>query len=88
MIDFNGLLDVIGQTFFDGDITMAGIVVYSMCILLILAITRRTFVTLVAALPLTLIFSTLGVISTELLVLMIVVIVLGLAMTSRNIWRD
>ena len=88
MMDFNGLVDVVAQTFFGGDVTIAGLVIYSMVILVILALTRRAFITLLISLPITFIFTTLGWLPQEMVILLIIVAVLGMAMTSRNIWKD
>ena len=88
MMDLTDLMDVIGTTFFGGDAQIAGIVIYSILIMVVLAITKRAFVTLVVSLPITFVFSMLGVLPQELMVLLIIVAVLGMAVTSRNIWRD
>lgn len=88
MMDITELLDVIGNTFFGGNSELAGVVVYSILIMVVLAITRRAFITLVVSLPITFVFSELKIIPTELMILLIIVAVLGMAYTSRNIWKD
>lgn len=82
-------MEIIGDTFFGGDTTLAGIVTYSIIIMVILALTKRAFVTLLISLPVTFVFSQMGVITQDLMILLIIVAVLGMAMTSRNMWgRD
>lgn len=88
MMDFTELMDIVGNTFFGGDSTVAGVVIYSIIIMAVLAITRRAFVTLVVSLPVTFVFSTMKILPQELMILLIIVAVLGMAVTSRHIWRD
>lgn len=88
MMDVKELMDIIGNTFFGGDAQIAGIVVFSIIVLVILALTRRAFITLVIVLPVTFIFTSLGVLPQDLMILLIIVAVLGLAMTARGIWRE
>ena len=88
MMDLNGIIDVLASTFFGGDTVVAGIVIYSMVLLIILALTRKAFITLLISLPVTFVFTSLNVLSQEMMILMIIVVVLGLAYTSRGIWRD
>lgn len=88
MIDLQGLIQLISDVMFGGDTMLGGIVIMAVVMLVIVALTRSAFVTLVIALPVSFIFSTLKIIPQELMILMIIVAVLGLAYTSRNIWRD
>lgn len=88
MIDFKELLELIAQTFFGGSMEIAGIVVYSLVIMIVLAITKRAFVTLVVSLPVTFVFSYMGFLPTELMILLIIVAVIGMAYSSRGLWRE
>lgn len=88
MIDLNGLIEVLADTFFNGDVTIAGIVIYTTILMIILALTRKAFITLLVALPVTFIFTSMNVLSHEMMIMMIIVVVLGLAYTSRGVWRD
>lgn len=88
MISFDELIELVGISFFDGSSDMAGIVVYIMAILGILALTREPFYALITGMGVTLFFSVAGVLSAEIAILMIIVSVLGLAYTSRNVWRS
>lgn len=82
------LMDVIGNTFFGGDAQLAGIITYAIVIMVVLALTRRAFITLVVSLPVTFVFTSLGILPQDLMILLIIVAVLGLAMTARGIWKD
>ena len=71
MMDLNGIIDVLASTFFGGDTVVAGIVIYSMVLLIILALTRKAFITLLISLPVTFVFTSLNVLSQEMMILMI-----------------
>lgn len=86
MISFNELIELIGNSFFDGSFEIAGVVVYIMAILGVLALTKEVFLSLIVGMGITLLFSMMGVLSTEIAILMIIVSVLGLAYTSRSVW--
>lgn len=88
MIDLQTLIQIISDNLFGGNTTIGGIIIMAMALLVIAAIVRNAFVTLVISLPVAFIFSTLNIIPQEMMILMIIVAVLGLAYTSRNMWRD
>lgn len=67
---------------------IAGICMYILILVAIFALTRKTTQTLIIGLPVTLVFSILGVLSTDLMILLIIVSVLGLAATAQKVWRD
>lgn len=89
MIGLNDLQDLIGSTFFDGNEMIGGIVIYTVVLAVLFALSRRnTTQALILSLPATLVFTTLGILPTDLMILLVIVTVLGLAYTTRNIWRD
>lgn len=88
MLSLFDLQDLISTSFFDGDMQIAGMCMYVLVLITIFALSRKTTQTLIIAIPVTLIFSALGVLSTDLMVLLIIMTVLGLAFTARNVWRD
>lgn len=88
MISFNELIDLVAQSFFEGDLALAGVVTYIFAILGVLALTREPFYALITGMAVTMLFTITGTLPTELTVLMIIVSVLGLAYTSRNVWRS
>ena len=88
MLSFNELQDLIANSFFDGSLELAGVMMFLGAIVLIFALTEKPFFALIVGMGVVLMFSIVGVLSTEITVLMIVVSVLGLAYTSRNVWRD
>ena len=85
-----GLFDfqeLVSSSFFEGDMNLAGMVMYVVVLLILFALTRKTQQTLIISIPVTLIFTTFGVLSVDLMVLLIIVTVLALAFTARNTWR-
>lgn len=88
MLSLFDLQDLIGTSFFEGDVSLAGMCMYVIVLLVLFALTRKTQQTLIIALPTTFIFNVLGVLSTDMMILLIIVTVLALAFTARNAWRS
>lgn len=88
MLSLFDIQELVSTGFFDGDMQLAGICMYILVLVAIFALTRKTTQTLIIGLPVTLVFSILGVLSTDLMILLIIVSVLGLAATAQKIWRD
>lgn len=88
MLSIYDLQDLISISFFGGDISIAGMVMYVIVLMIVFALTRKTTQTLVLSIPVTLIFGAIGVLSTDMLVLVIIVTVLALAFTSTKVWRE
>lgn len=80
------LFEIVGNSFFGGSIEIAGLVIYVALLAVVFGFTRHVFQTLIIALPITFLFSASGwgVLPTDLVLILIVVIVLGLAMTSKK----
>lgn len=87
MLDLNDFLDILATSFLDGNVAIAGILIYIAALIVIFALSRNVMNTLLISLPVTLVFSMLGILSTDVMLLMIIVTVLGLAYTARNTWR-
>lgn len=88
MLSFTDIQELVSTGFFDGDMQIAGIVMYILVLVAIFALSRKTTQTLIISLPVTLVFSILGILSTDVMVLLIIVTVLGLAATAQKVWRD
>lgn len=89
MLSFEDIKTMIAVNFFDGNGDLAGIIMFMAVIGLILAVTKgNTFYALIMGMIASLFFSAVGIISTEITVLLIIVSVLGLAYTSKGIWAD
>jgi len=89
MISLNDLQDLIGISFFDGSSQIGGIVIYIAVLAVMLVLSKKNINTaLILSLPVTLVFTTLGILSSDVSILLIIVTVLGLAYKTREIWRD
>lgn len=84
MITLQDVQYMLGDSFFNGDLTLAGLGIFAVAIVVIFAVTKNVFQSLVVGLVVTGIFSYMGVLSSDMMILLIIVIVLGLAMTARN----
>lgn len=88
MISLNDLQEIIATTFLDGDTGIAGLIMFVVVLMVVLALTKNVSHSLIICLPVTLIFTMLGILPMEMTILLIIVIVLALAFTSRNIWTE
>ena len=84
MITLNDIQYMLGDTFFNGDLTLAGLGLFAFAIILVFVLTKNVFQSLVIGLIVTGIFSFMGIITADMMILLIIIIVLGLAMTARN----
>lgn len=84
MITLSDIQYMLGDTFFNGDMTLAGLGLFAFGMILVFVLTKNVFQSLVIGLVFTAIFSYMGVLTADMMILLIVVIVLGLAMTARN----
>ena len=88
MLSIFDIQDLVSTSFFDGDMQLAGMCMFILVLLVTFALTRKTIQTLIIAIPVTLVFAALGVLSTDMMVLLIVITVLGLAVSAKGVWRD
>lgn len=86
MITINNLVDIVANEFFSGSIEIAGLAIFSIVMGLLFALTRDVFQTLILSLPVTFIFSSFGFLPNDLVILLIIVAVLGLAMSAKRLW--
>lgn len=86
MITLEQLTDIIGESFFNGDSGIAGMVVFTAVMLVFFAIfgKKSLIVPFALMLPITLIFTTLRIIPEALTILLIIVSVMGLAVTAKD----
>lgn len=88
MISIQNIQDMIADEFFGGNLTIAGIVMYSAVMLLVFVLLKDKQTAMIISIPVTFIFSILGIVDTNLMLLLLIVAVFGLALQSRKIWRD
>lgn len=88
MLDLTDLTQIVANNFTGGNTEIAGMLIFTMCLAIVFVFVKKAFAALVISLPMSFIFSTLGIVSQEMMVLLIIVAVLGLAFVSRNVWGD
>ena len=84
MITLQDIQNILGDQFFNGDLTLAGLGLFAIVIILVFVLTKNVFQSLVVGLIVTGIFSYMGIITSDMMILLIIIIVLGLAMTAKN----
>ena len=82
LTDFQVLL---ADFMFGGDVTVAGLVMFAAVIGVLFILIRNVVASLIITLPLIMVASTLGIISGDMMILLIIITVLGLAVTARNV---
>lgn len=85
MITITAVQTVLGTTFFNGDSALAGLVIFAIVLAVIMAVTRSTFKALLLGLPVVFIFSGLGILGGDMLIILVIVVVLGLALTASKV---
>lgn len=86
MLTFNQLVEILGDSFFNGDTAIAGMVVFGAVMAIIFAIFgRKGFLAPFALmLPLALIFTSLRIIPETMSILLVIVAVVGLAHEAKD----
>ena len=85
MLEFGDIQSIVAEAFFNGDQVVAGVLMFTVVLAVMFALTKNVFQTLVLAMPVTFIFSVLGILSSDMTILLIIVVVLGLALTSGRV---
>lgn len=83
-LGLNDINSILADVFFNGDTSVMGLVIYTVVLALLFSMKRNIFQSLLLSLPMTLVFAFLGILSTDLTILLIIVTVLGLAITSSR----
>lgn len=87
VIGLDDFQTILAGTLFDGSMTIAGMVMYAAVMIFLFSILKKTFVFLIAMIPATLVFYYLDILTMDLTVILIVITVLGLAVTSPKALR-
>lgn len=82
MITFSTIQEVLSETFFDNNMQIAGIMMYIIFLVIAFWVTKNLVAVMVISIPMTLIFASMNILSGDLLIVMIVVIVVGLAIAA------
>lgn len=81
--------DILGDSLFGGDATVAGIAIFAAVLAVVFILLKKNvYASLITAIPMAFIFSLMGLIPPDMMVILIVVCVLGLAATSKRTIGD
>lgn len=85
MVSVGDIQTMVAEGFLGGNLSMAGLIMYGMVLALIVAIVSRYSMTaaLISILPVTLIASMMGMIGSDMMILILIITILGLALYSR-----
>ena len=88
MLDLADITQILANNFTNGNTELAGMIIFTVCLAIVFIFVKKAFAALVISLPMAFIFSTMGIVSQELMVLLVIVAVLGMAITSKKIWGE
>lgn len=85
MIDLDGFTQIVADGFCGGNITTAGLIIYSFLIMVVFAVVSRYSImaALITVMPVTIIYSILGTLSGNLMVLILIVDILALGVYAK-----
>lgn len=84
MITLSTVQEVLASTFFDNNMVIAGLMMYMVFIAVAFYVTKNLMAVMLLSIPLTLIFASMGILNGDLLIVMIIVTVVGLALAAGN----
>ena len=82
MITFTTIQEILAETFFDNNMLIAGLMMYVAFLAIAFMITKNLTAVMLIAIPVTLTFASMGILSGDLLIVMIIVTVVGLALVA------
>lgn len=86
MLDLDTLIIILGDTFLNGNSGIAGVVVLVGILALVMAVTKKALLTMVLAVPLIMMFAVLGYLPSEIGIMMLVIVALGIGLESRGVF--
>lgn len=86
MLDIDTIIRILGDTLFNGNTGIAGTILLVGILAIVMAITRKAMTTMVLAIPLIMVFAVLGYLPSEIGIMMLVVVALGIALESRGVF--
>lgn len=85
MLSIQDIQTTIAEGFFGGSTEIAGLVIFAIAMLFIITFTKENILmTFLMMLPVTLIFSIMGIITTEMTVLLVLITMLGIGLTAKR----
>lgn len=86
MLSILDLQEIVGIELFDGNVQIAGICIYIAVLALMFTFIKNKANALILAMPITLAFSLLGLLATDVTVLLIIVEALALAFNAKRVF--
>lgn len=86
MLSVLDLQEIVGIELFDGNVQIAGICIYIAVLALMFVFVKNKSNALILAMPITLAFSLLGLLATDVTVLLIIVEALALAFNAKRVF--
>ncbi len=87
-IDLSDIVNMLANSLFNGNVTIAGMVIFITVLALIFALFRDLKISLIISMPVALVFNQLNVLDTNMMILLIIVAVLGLAAQGRLAYKE
>lgn len=84
MLDITDIQTLLADNLFSGNMIIAGLTMFVIVLGIIFSISKNIMLSFLIALPVILIFSTLGVITGDMMIILIIISVLGLAIVAKN----
>lgn len=85
MIDLNQFQDILADGLFSGNDVVAGLMIFIVTLAVIFVLLKQNiFASLVVAIPVAFVYSLLGLLGSDMLLLLIVICVLGLATVGKK----
>lgn len=85
MLSLTDFQNILAGSFFDGSMTVAGLVIFAVVLLLVFRLTKNILHSLIVGIPVILVFSAYGIIGGDALMILIILIVLGLALSIGKV---
>lgn len=82
MITFTTIQEILAETFFDNNMLIAGLMMYVVFLAIGFFVTKNLTAVMLISIPVTLIFASMGILSGDILIVMIIVTVIGLALVA------
>lgn len=87
MLTISGIQSIIANSFFDGSLEIAGLIMYAVVLAGVMALTYKgigAMGSILLGLPVTIVFNSLGVVSGDLLIVMIIITVLSIGVVASR----
>lgn len=86
MITLEQIQLIVADSFLGGNLSIAGMAIFFIVMLAVFVLIKDKQSAMILMIPLTLIFSVLGILDTNLTVILIVIAVVSVAMKARKVW--